>query len=394
MVRITVWRVISTAIAGSCFLSIILPVIWLTLPTPSISDKERATYVQDTLAAGRPLIAALDVGPFRRSDPRALDEDWCSDCTSALLHWQFVRHNDEINIQLAPHMPHPYGALDMPFGYTDHLRPAKIWNERSAGDSDTWAPYFTEFWGPPNWPVIVPAGRADEHISQGWFHEVDRHLIEYNFLKRTTDIDIRVAIPEPGVVEFWRGAAVDRTFDNISNGWADRLNKHRIFKDQTRTPGIYKHMRQDKRDNDLVASFEIPEGAHIKDIVVRELKGDLPSRTWPFRQKLIYLFPSYIVGPILLFGDMKGLLGPHSTGILVTLIAILGIYSGTICYFWICAGCPRNFLWASRFWQTRYLIPPSWRGVPDPEHVSVHQAQSAQGAGKKGLKIGTEHELL
>jgi hypothetical protein len=38
---------------------------------------------------------------------------------------------------------------------------------------------------------------------------------------------------------------------------------------------------------DLIASFGASENADIKDIVVSNLKGGLPSHTWPTRRALI-----------------------------------------------------------------------------------------------------------
>lgn len=366
MKRITPWRVIKTALAIHFCVSAVLPAIWLSLPCPPVSVEERAQYIQDTLSAGRPLIAAWDAKAFRRTDRRALEADWCSDCTSALFHWQFARLYNKINILLTPHDPHTYVAGDRPFAVADHFMYAKVWNERSTGRNDTWSPYFVTLW---DLPVIVPAGQLDEHISREWFNEVDRHLIQYTFLQRRTDVDVHVAIPEPGVVEFWRGAAVDRAFNDTSDGWADPLNKADIFKDHTRTPGIYKQMRKVERDIDLMASFEVPEIADFKNIVVRDLKGDLPSRTWPFRQKLISLFPHYIVGSVMLFNDVDAYLAPHFAGFIVTLIVLLPAYLGTVFCCWISAGCPRVFAWVSRFCLTKYLIPKRWRAAPAPDLI-------------------------
>lgn len=98
-------------------------------------------------------------------------------------------------------------------------------------------------------------------------------------MKWVTRVDLRAVIPEPGVVEFWRGAAVDRAFDATSDGWADPLNKLDIFKDHSRTLRIYRQMGEFEQDVDLIASFQAPKNPDIRNIVVRELKGDLPSRT-------------------------------------------------------------------------------------------------------------------
>lgn len=216
---------------------------------------------------------------------------------------------------------------------------------------------------------MVPAAQRDEHISREWFNEVDRHLIQYTFLQRATEVDIRAVVPKPGVVEFWRGGALDGAFTKISDGWADALNKDNIFEDHHRTPGIYEQMRLGQSDIDLVASFEVPNNADIKDIIVQEMNGDLPSRTWPLRQILISSFPRYIVGPIMTINELSESPAPHFAAFFLLVSVIVPAYLGTVCCCWISAGCPNIFVWASRSCLTRYFIPRRWRGAPAPDRI-------------------------
>ena len=83
----------------------------------------------------------------------------------------------------------------MTFELEYELIRANKWNERAAGDNGTWSPFFVDQWGPPVWPVVVPAGQEDKHISQSWLHEVDRHLRQHNFLQWETEVDLCPVIP-------------------------------------------------------------------------------------------------------------------------------------------------------------------------------------------------------
>jgi hypothetical protein len=216
---------------------------------------------------------------------------------------------------------------------------------------------------------MVSAGREDKRISQGWFHEVDRHLIQHELMKWKTEVDLRPVIPEPGVVEFWRGAAVDRAFDDTSDGWTDPLSKSDTLMAHSRTPGIYAQLRKSGRDMDLVAAFQVPGNPGIRDVLVRELKGDLPSHTWPIRQKLIENLSFFIIEPVVLFKAADDLLTPYFAGFLVTLFILLTLYIGRICCSWIAAGCPNFFTWSSEFWLTRYLVPRRWRTTHRRQHI-------------------------
>lgn len=363
MPRIASWRVVKPAVAFFLCSSVILPVIWLALPFPPISLEERATYIQTTLSSGQPVVAAWDINPFRETNQRALDPRWCSDCTSVLFHWQFLRLYGKTQILLAPHVSY---QRDRPFELAGRFYSAQVWNEDATGSNKTWSPYFADLW-----PVLttVPAGREDKLVSQGWFHEVDRHLIQHTLAKSTTDVDVRGIIPKRGVVEFWRGAAIDRAFDYVSDGWADQRNKSAIFEDHTWTPKIYRQMRHAERDIDLVASFEASERANVADIVVRELKGDLPSRTWALRQSLILQFSRFIVGPVMLFKAADDLFAPYFGNFLIMLFLIHPIYIILVCCSWASAGYPGFIAWASIFWMTRFLIPRRWRKGSENQHI-------------------------
>lgn len=145
-------------------------------------------------------------------------------------------------------------------------------------------------------PILVPAGQKDEHTSQGWFKEVDRHFIQHTFTGKTTDVDVCAIIPESGIVEFWRSAIIDRGCDRTSVGWAGPLNEADILLDHVRTLGICRAARSAEEDIDLIGSSRTPPNVDIKDIVVLHLKGNLPSRTWPIRRALLLRFSQFMVG--------------------------------------------------------------------------------------------------
>lgn len=152
-----------------------------------------------------------------------------------------------------------------------------------------------------------PHRQKDEHLSQEWFHGVDGHLIQTTFLDWIIDVDIRAIIPEPGVVKCG-GAAIDRAFDDTSDGRADPFNKADVFQDYARTPGTYDQLEHIAQGIDLVASLEALKHANIKGILVRKLKSDLLSGTW-----LLTRFSRFIIGPIMLFKAAA----PRSAGVLL-----------------------------------------------------------------------------
>lgn len=123
--------------------SIILPTIWLALPFPTVSAEERATYIQDTLSSGRPIIAACDVKPFTRTNQHSLESQWFFECTSVLFHWRFARSHHSIQILLAPHDRKSYH--DSAFDLARQFDWARVWNERATGRNEAWSPLFF-FW--------------------------------------------------------------------------------------------------------------------------------------------------------------------------------------------------------------------------------------------------------
>ncbi|KAF9701665.1 hypothetical protein EKO04_000408 [Ascochyta lentis] len=364
MVKISPWRAFKLLLTLFFCLLFVLPTLWLALPFHTVSVEERSTYIQNTLASGQTAVAAWDVKPFAKANEDDLDEGWCSECTSVLFHWRFARMYNKVHILLAPHHSH---SEDKDFDLSGNFKSAEEWNQDGViGSNKSWSPYFIDLW----WtPTTVPGARQDERISQGWFYEVDRHLIQHAFVGWSTKIDVRAVIPEPGVVEFWRGTAIDRAFNHISDEWAETYNKSDVFQDRTRTPEIYKQMRRFERDIDLIASFEASENADVQDIVVKELKGDLPSRTWPVRKALLAWVPRFIVGPVMLFKAADDFIAPRFAGFLVALFTLPLIYIGVVGCCWISAGGPNIFRWISGFWMTKLLVPRRWRKAPETQHL-------------------------
>jgi hypothetical protein len=83
-----------------------------------VSVQERATCIGDTLSSGRPIVAAWDMKPFKRTDRRSLEGDWCSECTSVLAYWQFTRSHHSIQMLLAPHDQNSHHDSDFSFDST------------------------------------------------------------------------------------------------------------------------------------------------------------------------------------------------------------------------------------------------------------------------------------
>jgi hypothetical protein len=82
---------------------------------------------------------------------------------------------------------------------------------------------------------------------------------------------------EPGIAEFWKDAAADHAFANVSDEWTDKLHRAYIHQYYIRMPNMYKRKRHIEYGIDLIPAFGALQNADIKEIGFRKVKGDLPE---------------------------------------------------------------------------------------------------------------------
>ncbi|KAH4198805.1 hypothetical protein HBI26_079250 [Parastagonospora nodorum] len=284
--------------------------LFFFLPSPTIPPHQRDAYVQQKLESGSTVITAIDYSLFR-NDPVDIRAEVCYECSDLLLHWRFFTYGQTAHLALSD-------QTDRTFDIAKILKDAFKWNKEgmsSTGDQST--PYF-EF------PLVLkalPAGDADEEISMPWFHTTDQKLMHYNMHNFLVSIVAYAVVPEPDVLEIWRGAFVQHALDSRSGQVDDQYNSNL-------GQVAYDNMTLHKSDTELLASFAFKDGPFAQRVVVRHLSGSLPSRTYPIRRALLVPLGPFIAIPFIIVNEFIEALGPilSYTLVLVSLLAALAGY--------------------------------------------------------------------
>lgn len=272
MPRITIARVVG--LIPLAWLSLIGT--WLFLPSPALAPTGAAhdAYARYRLRAGGTVTTVHEYAGFFKhtSDRRAARED-CAGCGGLILDWHLVPRSDADSLMLYLGAP----LTEARFNLTD-----AVIRGQDAGDSDEKNPYYLS--DPVS--VTVRHGTTDDLIAMPWFRWTDRVLIGEVLHWGEEDIDIRLLVAAPGVVEIWKNIDL----------WND-------FKDPST-------IRDVDREYGLLATLSnIPMtqigGASLRSnrdhVEVANLKGMLPSRTWPLRRLICgplyvptFLFPMVV----------------------------------------------------------------------------------------------------
>jgi hypothetical protein len=280
--------------------------MWCFLPSPAIPPQRRDTYIQNRLASGNTVITALDYLPFMRS-PHSIHSGECPECSDLLIHWRLLTRGRDVLIRLSDYDDRE--AINM----TGIIRESIQWDAGKSPRSKTkWRMYFTDHFTVHN----IPGGSADEEINLPWFHTVDQALNHYNMHGFGADVMVRVLVPEPGVLEIWKGAFVDGAV------------KATPYTGPPKSPmdSTYEYMMLHKSETDLLASFQITDG--LEPVVVKHLAGYLPSRTYPIRKALLFPLGPFIAIPFILFSELTECVSPFFYFIVVG----LGLLVGFVCY--------------------------------------------------------------
>lgn len=282
--------------------------LFFFLPSPIIPPHQRDAYVQQKLESGSTVITAIDYSPFRK-EPVDVRAEICYECSDLLLHWRFFTHGQTAHLDLSD-------QTDRAIDIATILKDASKRNKESMpGTGDQWTPYF-------EYPLFLkglPAGDADEEINMPWFHDTDQKLMHYNMHNFLVSIVAYAVVPEPDVLEIWRGAYVQHALDSRS-GQADQddFNLGQV---------AYDNMTLHKSDSDLLASFAFKDGPFTQRVVVRHLSGSLPSRTYPIRKALLVPLGPFIALPFIIINEFIEALGAVLWYILV-LLSLLAIFAG------------------------------------------------------------------
>ena len=284
--------------------------LYFFLPSPAIPPHQREAYIQNRLASGNTVIAAVDYAPFAKES-----RSMCYSCTDVLIHWRLVNAGHDVLLRSSDY---DHGSINM----TGALQMAREWNEErgKTQPGKKWTPYFSL-------PVPmngIPGGDTDEEINMPWFHVVDQKLIQYNMHNLQADIIARVVVPEPGIVQIWRGAYVEWALNSTaeSQGPVDGDVPQKPLEQVA-----YEELMLYKQETDFLASFHLVESWENTLVVVEHLAGELPSRTYPIRRALLVPLGPFLAIPFILAGALYDSMSPFVWFIIVWMGLLVGLVS-------------------------------------------------------------------
>lgn len=274
MPRITISRVIGlVSLAWFCLVG-----TWFLLPSPVVRHIDRDGTIQHALRMGGPVTTILDYGDSSSRRSAGLT---CGECSGLIFDWRLEAHvaSDSLFLRV--------GEARV------NLTEAALRRPEPEGDATT--AYVSD-------PLTarVRAGGTDHPIILPWFTREDSVLIHWTMHGFMENIPIRILSPDQGVVQVWKDIDVLQGYSGAEP------------------------LRQADREVGLLASFShIPttqiSGATIRanaaSVLVSDLKGRLPSETWPIR--------SVICGPLYVPTFMLAMLVSSFTFGVVPLTAIL-----------------------------------------------------------------------
>lgn len=255
--------------------------LWCFLPSPLIPADQHSAYIQRRLASGRSIVSVVDYAPYKR-EARYTYSGECSECSSLIFNWRLSSSPVGIILSLDDESDAWNTAR---INLTGVLAEAADWNSHQKTSSRRkeggWTPYFSAAIKLRS----IPGGSLDEEINLPWFPVADQHRFHNDMHGFTAEVALRAFIPEPGTVEFWSFYEVNRVLEGLQAQ----------SKNQTVSPEMLSDaLSKDPQRTGYLATFKVPSVPVIANVVVQELRGDLPSKMYPIRKAL--LFP---LGPIL-----------------------------------------------------------------------------------------------
>jgi hypothetical protein len=300
----------------------------------------------------------LEYASFRRHPDRIYGGE-CGECDNIFIHWRLevvkdsvlLRFNEEdwykAEMNISRHLREAQEKYDK---YKETAKPP----ER---EQMPWIPYFSDAYLLPK----IPGGSPDEEINLPWFSTVDQNLFHHDMHGFDAEINLNAVVPSAETVEIWKRSAVDLALNNV-----DTPGKFRPDQQRERLIAAYEIL-QEGRTIDLLAIFKVPEPANLKTMVVEQLRGDLPSQTYPVRKFLLFPLGPIIVFPFLLLWAVYSFIYPVWPAIYV----LSAIYAPIVFYYWIRSGRPQIWTWLTTFWMTRWIFACRRRRHAKPKSRDV-----------------------
>ena len=298
MPRITILRVITFVfLAWLCMIG-----AWFFLPSPQVPRALRSHHIQETLRSGQVITTVLDWA-------KQTDE-----CAAYAIDWQLVPdyHND-------------YASLT--------VGSAKINLTSLALEYSPPQPYIST-----KMTAEVRSGDLDHIINMPWFDYADANLFHHQMHGFPGYLDIRIIMINAKEVQIWKD----------SPSW-----------DAHDVDSQLAHLDDDRRATGLLATFskiQTFKGARgsISNIVVSELKGRLPSKTYETRAAMLDILAPTLMVVLFLF---EALVAPALWYCLIFIGPVVALYTAIIALCWCTYGHSTFSAWTrtsslTKFWYS------------------------------------------
>jgi hypothetical protein len=328
--------------------------MWFFLPSPTIATQQRQAYVQNKLTSGKTVITVFDYAPLVEDSPSAYKGSCSFECEALLVHWRLILTEQSTLLRLSD-----YDSGES-VNLTDILEEAKAWNTlgKSRPGRD-WVPYIS----PPLDLGRIPSGSTGEEISMPWFHVPDQKLIYHDMHNTYASILVHAVVPEPEVVEFWRGPYVEHA--GISAETKAQRNFASASPHEPLEKITYEIMASNKQQLDLLAAFQVLDSQKFgRHVMVKSLAGELPSQTYPIRRALQVPLGLFIAIPFILFRVFADFMSPFLLYVLIW----LGLLAGLVCYRRMLEGGPISSYFGRLSWDFNFL---RWRRRSGSEEKHV-----------------------
>ena len=293
MPRITPLRILCLVVLA--WLALVFA--WLFLPSPQIPRALRSHYIQQTLGSGEAITTV---------------HDWSvqeGECAAYAIDWILEPKQDDDSVILH--------VGEARINLTDHI-------------IGRHSPYLS-------FPITarVRSGDLGHIINMPWFDYADANLFHHQMHGFPGDLSTRVlTIPATKEVQIWKDSPSWRSWNTFSDP---------------------SELDEERRAVGLLASFsnlQTVKGARasISGIVVSDVKGRLPSKTYRLRSAILEVIAPTLM---ILFVLLEFVILP---AILTFIGPCIAIYAVLVLVCWIGYGQPPFREWASRFFLTRGLF--------------------------------------
>lgn len=316
---------------------VVLVGVWLFLPSPSppLAADLRDHFIQTGLASGKVLHTvhkwhASYASPDASGHvPRPSD-----DCAGLLIDWRLVSDTSAVLLKVGDEQQRTtLNLTDAVLKSGEEDQKSESGAESKSGHNALNGLYVSDVLS-----VEVRAGDEDHIINMPWFRWADMALFHNQMHGFTYSIELKlVARQTEKRVEVWKASA-------LAGADASHLLSPRPV----------------DRETGLLASFSdiplLPSGqtapAALSSIRVTDVKGDLPSKTYPIRSFILFYLAPFLT--VCLFLALY-----LASPVLTVLLPLAAVYVVIVALCWCVAvrrpDYPGFAEWRESFWLTRYL---------------------------------------